>query len=279
MNPILAIAAHTFKQGIKQRLFIVSIIIAVLIFVLNNIGVTYTNNAYQNWLNQMHFLQSGALSAMFFLGLFTGIFALCLIIYQDISSKQIFLILKYPLHWGHYLLGRYLGGLSLIFVNTLALNIITLIIFPIKIHYQLSGELAELAYQALPAIINNFEYSVLIEFAKLAMLLSVFVLFTIMTRSFINSLVLGACWLLGASFKYDLLLVAKQYYGADSFFYLAAKNSGLIFPDLAAYSLDLIHLNHESASFTLVVPLIASSIIISTCYLGLGFLSTLLNKA
>ncbi len=279
MNPILAIATHTFKQGIKQRLFIISIVIAALIFVLNNVGVTYTNNPYQNWMNQMRFLQSGALSAIFFLGLFTSVFALCLIIYQDISSKQIFLILKYPLHWGHYLFGRYLGGLSLIMLNTLALNIITLIVFPIKIHYQLSADLAEVAYHALPSIISNFEYSVLIEFAKLAMLLSVFIVFTIITHSFINSLILGSCWLLGASFKYDLLLLAKQYYGADSLLYLAAKNLGLIFPDLAAYSLDLIHLTNESASFTLVIPLIASSIIISSCYLALGFLSTLLNKA
>ena len=201
-----------------------------------------------------------------------------MIIYQDISSKQIFLILKYPLHWGHYLLGRYLGGLGLILINTLAINIITLIILAIKTRYGLSANLEAIAYEALPSIIINFEYSVLIEFAKLSMLLSVFIVFTLITRSFINSLVLSSCWMLGANFKYDLLLLAKQSYGADSSLYWMAKNSGLIFPDLAAYSIDLIHLTNQSASFTLVIPLIASSIIISTCYLGLGFLSTLLNK-
>ena len=278
MNPILAIASHTFKQGIKQRLFIVSIILAILIFSLNNLDVSYNSNAYQNWLNQMHFLQGGALSAIFFLGLFMSVFSLSLIIHQDISSKQIYLILKYPLHWGHYLMGRYLGGLGLISVSTLAITLITLIIFPIKINHQLSADLIPLAREALPIIIKNFQYSVLLEFIKLLMILSLFIALIVVTRSFINSLILGFFWLLGASFKHDLLLLAKQYYGAESILYTVSKNTGLIFPDLAAYSLDFIHLTNETASLTLVMPLVASSIIVSICYLSLGFLSTLINK-
>ena len=127
MNAIYLIAANTFRQTVRQRLFyniaIFGVGMLLLSMVLGQITFGYPDRVVRS------IGLSGVNIALDLIALFISVG----LIHQEIDKKTLFVVLTRPVHRWQYVLGRYLGlvlalaltltGLSLFFFATLMLSL------------------------------------------------------------------------------------------------------------------------------------------------------------
>ncbi len=114
MGQVISIAKVTFKEGMRERIFL-----GVLIFV----GFLLIGSGFVADLSIGDILkvtQDIGLSGLSFLGLFISLFLSTHLIAKDLDKKTIFLVISKPIARWQYLLGKFLG---LCFLTTFALFI------------------------------------------------------------------------------------------------------------------------------------------------------------
>jgi Cu-processing system permease protein len=125
MNPIFIIAGNTFRQTVRQKLFlnigIFGLGMVILAVVVGNVTYGYTDRVVRS------IGLSGVSIALDLMALLVGIS----LIYDEIDRKTLFVVLTRPIDRWQYVVGRYLGliasltvagaGFVLVFITALLL--------------------------------------------------------------------------------------------------------------------------------------------------------------
>jgi ABC-type transport system involved in multi-copper enzyme maturation permease subunit len=117
MNPIFPIAAITFKEGIRNRAIYGITIVALMMVAVNFI------------ISEMIMREVGkvamdiALSTVSFSGLLLVFFVGINLMAKDLDKKTIYMVLARPISRTHYICGKFLGIIGLIFTSTVVQSV------------------------------------------------------------------------------------------------------------------------------------------------------------
>jgi len=125
MRQLTAIAQVTFKEGIRERVFLGVIVFSVLLFLGSGFVADLSIG------NILKVTQDIGLSGLSFLGLFMAIFLSTSLIAKDLDKKTVYLVVSKPIARWQYVWGKFLGLCAL---TTFALAI-GLIAFLISLFY------------------------------------------------------------------------------------------------------------------------------------------------
>ena len=128
MRKVLSLAWMTFLQGVRSRVFYTLLFFGVLLVagtvVLNQMTVG----------DPTKIIQDLGLATLSVFSLLIIIFVGSQVLTRDLESQAIYLILSKPISRGQYLMGRYLGILSILYVNMMAFAAIILFILSLYTH-------------------------------------------------------------------------------------------------------------------------------------------------
>jgi ABC-2 type transport system permease protein len=110
---IFAIASTGFKEGIRERILYLLLLFALLML-FSSYGLAALSMG-----EYIKVTQDVGLASIMIFGVLIAIFMGASIIYKDIEQKTIYTILTKPIKRPEYLIGRFLGLSSLVFVVTI----------------------------------------------------------------------------------------------------------------------------------------------------------------
>ncbi|MEM6911311.1 MAG: ABC transporter permease [Verrucomicrobiota bacterium] len=116
---IYVLAASTFTQLVRMKVFYFPALFALLIFVLSMVLLRFPRPE-----EQLKQLVDVSLGSLFLFGSIFGIVATSLLLPKDIEDRTLYTILSKPVRRIEYLLGKLLGVLGLVGVTMLLMNLV-----------------------------------------------------------------------------------------------------------------------------------------------------------
>jgi Cu-processing system permease protein len=222
VNAILIIATNTFRQTVRQRLFLNIVLfgIGMVIFamIIGRITFGYPDRVVRS------IGLSGVAIALDLMALLIGV----TLIHQEIDRKTLFVVLTRPLRRSQYVAGRYLGLLAALAVMTLGLGAIFTIVLVAS-----RGSLTSLDLIALSAC-----------FPEAAVMAGVGVVLSSFTTPTIGAGLGLGIWIISASTD-DLVRLMEP----GSFELQLAEILSYVFPSLARFNF------REAAVYQILVPI------------------------
>jgi ABC-type transport system involved in multi-copper enzyme maturation permease subunit len=109
---ILAIAFNTFRESVRDKILIGVLSFATLFIVSSIATVNLTIGQF------MRLTTDVGLSSIDFFGIILSIFLGISLVYKEIERKTVYTIVSKPIRRSSFLLGKYLGLIITVFVNT-----------------------------------------------------------------------------------------------------------------------------------------------------------------
>lgn len=191
MRAIRAIAANTFREAIRDRIlylfvgFALVLIVSTKIFGLLTVG------------DETRIVKDIGLAAMQFFSMLIAVMMSMLLVSREVDSRTVFNILAKPVRRWQFLVGKYLGLVAIVAAN---LVLITAVLTIMVLIY--TGQWDPMLLFA--AAMTMLEMAVLAAFA---------VLFAVLTKPILGSLMTLAVFLVG-HMSADLWLLTRQLPGA-----------------------------------------------------------------
>jgi ABC-type transport system involved in multi-copper enzyme maturation permease subunit len=172
---VLSIAFNTFRENIREKL-----LYNLLIFALLMIGssILLTSLTVGEW---DRLIINLGLSSMNFFGVLIGIFIGISLVSKEIDKKTIYTILSKPVPRYEFLLGKYLGLMITLFVNTAVM---------------VAGLLAVMVYLNAPITLLLFE-AIGFIFMELVVITAVGLLFSTFTSTTLSAIFTLAIYVIG----------------------------------------------------------------------------------
>jgi ABC-type transport system involved in multi-copper enzyme maturation permease subunit len=172
---VLSIAFNTFRENIREKL-----LYNLLIFALLMIGssILLTRLALGEW---DRLIINLGLSSMSFFGVLIAIFVGISLVSKEIDKKTIYTILSKPVPRYEFLLGKYLGLMITLFVNTAVM---------------VAGLLAVMVYLNAPVTLLLFE-AIGFIFLELVVITAVGLLFSTFTSTTLSAIFTLAIYVVG----------------------------------------------------------------------------------
>ena len=150
LNKVLIIASYTAKEIIKSKILLNTLFLGIGLFIVTFVAYSFS---YGDPTRVALDFGMGCLS-LYSVGI--SIFMGVSLYYDEIDNRTIYQIISRPVSRGSFLIGKYLGLGSVLFLNIVILSVISLILY-----FVLGGE-----YNSL--ILWNIIYTVLEAFLCLA---------------------------------------------------------------------------------------------------------------
>lgn len=115
---LAAIAKNTFLESIRQPVYAIIVISALIMFILSPSLTMYTMSEDNKLLREI------GLSTIFLSGLFIAIFTACSAITEEIDSKTVTTVLTKPVNRYVFILGKFLGIAGAVFLAHYLLTIV-----------------------------------------------------------------------------------------------------------------------------------------------------------
>ena len=172
---VLSIAFNTFRENIREKL-----LYNLLIFALLMIGssILLTGLTVGEW---DRLIINLGLSSMNFFGVLIAIFVGISLVSKEIDKKTIYTILSKPVPRYEFLLGKYLGLMITLFVNTAVM---------------VAGQLAVMVYLNAPITLLLFE-AIGFIFVELVVITAVGLLFSTFTSTTLSAIFTLAIYVIG----------------------------------------------------------------------------------
>lgn len=167
MNRILAIGANTFKEAIRQKLLYGLIFFSVLI-----IFSSYFLGEISIFGAEVKIVKDTGLASIYLMGVFISLSMGISLVFKEIERKTIYTILSKPVSRIEFVLGKYFG---LVFTVGVELFFMTCIMFLMLSTYK-------------DAVDWNLWKAVILIYFELCILISVTLLFSSYSSSFMTSL-------------------------------------------------------------------------------------------
>ena len=111
LNKLLSIARNTFTETIRQPVFAVIIVIALLSMFISPSLTMYTMEDDNKLLREL------GLSTLFLAGLFTAIFSASAAVTEEFETKTIITVLSKPIQRPVFIVGKFLGVAAAVFLS------------------------------------------------------------------------------------------------------------------------------------------------------------------
>ncbi|TKB57197.1 MAG: hypothetical protein E8D49_13705 [Nitrospira sp.] len=241
---VLSIAFNTFRENIREKL-----LYNLLIFALLMIGssILLTRLTVGEW---DRLIINLGLSSINFFGVLIAIFVGISLVSKEIDKKTIYTILSKPVPRYEFLLGKYLGLMITLFVNTVVM---------------VAGLLAVMAYLNAPVTLLLFEALGFI-FLELMVITAVALLFSTFTSATLSAIFTLAIYAVG-HLSTDLKQFGAQ---MDSVGKAALNAIYYVLPNLERFNLKGQVIHHVKISGT--------DVLLTTAY-GLAYAGLLLVLA
>ncbi len=110
LSKLLAIAKNTFTESIRQPVFAIIIIFALILLILGPSLTMYTMSEDNKLLREI------GLSTIFISGLFISIFTACSAVTEEIDTKTVTTVLVKPVNRYIFIIGKFLGITAAVFL-------------------------------------------------------------------------------------------------------------------------------------------------------------------
>jgi len=127
MYKVLAIAFNTFKEAVRNRIFYILLIFAIVLLLFSGTMRELTISA------QERVIPSLGLGCINVFGLLIAVFVGIGLVYNELDKKTIYTIISKPIDRWQFILGKYFGLLLTIYVNILIMSLF----FYFSLYYQL----------------------------------------------------------------------------------------------------------------------------------------------
>ncbi|MCX8036329.1 MAG: hypothetical protein N3D11_04585 [Candidatus Sumerlaeia bacterium] len=126
MLKVWAIAFNTFKEAVRNRIFYILLIFAIVLLLFSGAVRELTISA------QEKVIPSLALGCINLFGLLIAVFVGIGLVYNELDKKTIYTIISKPIDRWQFILGKYFGLLLTIYVNILIMSLF----FYFSLYYQ-----------------------------------------------------------------------------------------------------------------------------------------------
>ncbi len=178
MRHSIVIAKNTFKETVRDRIILGSVIIAVIMMLISFFIGTISLD------QDIRIIINLSLTAIYLLQIFIAIFIASSLIHKEIERKTFFLILPKPVERQAVILGKALGLLCTVTVVTLITSIALALLLLGK------GAISYLPYALVALFFSSLEVILLILVAFL---------FSLLSSPILSALFTGAIFLIGHS--------------------------------------------------------------------------------
>jgi ABC-type transport system involved in multi-copper enzyme maturation permease subunit len=191
MRAVRAIAGNTFREAIRDRVlylfvgFAVVMVLSTKLFGMLTVG------------DEAKIIKDIGLASMQFFSMLIAVMMSMILISREVDNRTVFNILAKPVRRWQFIVGKYLGLVSIVAANLLLITIVLILMVLIVV-----GELDLMLFFA--AAMTLLEMLVLAAFATL---------FAVLTRPILGSLMTLAVFVVG-QMSADLWLLARQVPGA-----------------------------------------------------------------
>jgi len=193
MRAIRAIAVNTFREAVRDRIlylfvgFAIVMVVSTKLFGLLTVG------------DESRIIKDIGLASMQFFSMLIAVMMSMLLVSREVESRTVFNILAKPVRRWQFLLGKYFGLIAIVAAN---LVLITVVLMTTVLVY--SGEWDPMLLFA--AVMTMLEMAVLAAFA---------ILFAVLTKPILGSLMTLAVFVVG-HLSADLWLLTQRLPGALS---------------------------------------------------------------
>ncbi len=191
MRAVVAIAANTFREAIRDRILYLFLGFAVVLLVGSKLFGMLTVG------DETRIIKDLGLVAIQFFSMLIAVMMSLLLISREVDSRTVFNILAKPVRRWQFLLGKYLGLVAVVAVNLALMTLLLVVVVWIYQH-----ELDFMLFFA--GAMTMLEMAVLAAFATL---------FAVLTRPILGSLMTLAVFVVGHMSE-DLWLLTRQLPGA-----------------------------------------------------------------
>jgi Cu-processing system permease protein len=112
MTRVVPIAVHTFKESVREKVLYTLVVFAVLLIAAGILFATISVGVDENVLINL------GLSAISFFGLLIAIFIGISLVWKEIERRTIYSVLSRPVRRREFIIGKYLGLILTLLVNT-----------------------------------------------------------------------------------------------------------------------------------------------------------------
>jgi ABC-type transport system involved in multi-copper enzyme maturation permease subunit len=182
---VLAIAGNTFRENIRDRV-LYNLILFALIMILSSLALGKLTLG-----NEDKVITDLGLSSISIFGTLIAIFIGISLVYKELEKRTVYALLAKPVHRHEWILGKYLGLLFTLFVNTAVMTV------GLALAMLYTGRMGAGAYiRLLPAVF--------LIFLSLALITALALLFSTFSTPALSALFTFFLWIIG-HFSKDLV--------------------------------------------------------------------------
>jgi Cu-processing system permease protein len=214
MNRVLAIAVHTFKESVREKVLYNLVVFAVLLIAAGILFGTISVGVNEIVLINL------ALSAISVFGLLIAIFIGISLVWKELERRTIYNVLSRPVTRWEFVIGKYLGLILTLVVNTAIMTAA----FYLVLWWE-KGRLGAADWAPLEAV-----YFILLE---LALVVGLTLLFSTISTPVLSAVLSFSLYLIGN------LLGDLRDFGAHSgnaLLRVLSRGLALVLPDFGAFS-------------------------------------------
>lgn len=142
VSRISVIAAHTFTQLVRMKVFYFLAVFAVIALASNFLNLPQHGGPEALGANVLPLVKSWSLGTMTLFSVVISIVSTALLLPKDIEDRTLYTILAKPVPRFDYLVGKLLGVLSLIFVSLLAMDLLMTAVLQVRTGMVMEAEIA-----------------------------------------------------------------------------------------------------------------------------------------
>ncbi len=163
LRRIGVIAAHTFTQLMRMKVFYFLVVFAVLMLFASFFDMPWSRTAEDTAEQELIILKSTAMGAMTMFSTLFAIAATALLIPKDLEDRTLYTILSKPVPRLDYLLGKLTGVLMLVAASLLLMDGLLSFILEVRTHGLITQEIAQGEAQQWPQSYIDFRVSAIAQ--------------------------------------------------------------------------------------------------------------------
>ncbi len=216
MNRILTIALNTYKESVRNKVFYILLVFALVLLAFSLILATLALGETDRIIKQI------GLMGINMFGLLLAVFVGVNLVYEELDKRTIYTVIASGVSRTEFIIGKFLGLFITIAANILIMGLLLSILLWFWQGAYVTPSLIVAIYLLL------FEMMIIASFA---------VLFSSFSTPVLSAVLTAMCWVIGRMAE-DLLLWSKQLYEQGSIFVSYLLNGiYYILPNLAIYNI------------------------------------------
>ncbi len=197
MGSVFAIAKYTILEQIRNRLYLIIIFFGGALMAASLMLAALAPG------HKARLVFDLGLIALEVFGLATAIFGAVTLILQEVESKTIYLLLTRPVNRSSYILGRFLGLLTAVFLAMATMAVLHILVLHLDPRAFMLFTREWSFWSVYPSLI-------LMSFCKIFLISSVAIFFSVFATSSVSALVFTSCFWVAGHFGAEMTFLLEK---------------------------------------------------------------------